>query len=189
MRTAGALPDFIAWWGGDQRGTWPKKPGPIPSTADRPLITCGIWQKDERLFDFKSPSFITSISSGWEAYHRIAQSVIEASRDWLQIHSHSRLSAPTLLEFYTLKQQSGASNVCSRLLISLSLSLLPHLAVMLLDTTESTSELGWTTYPDTGVSGRREVNVLPSCGRSRWEAAQMCCTHVTHGYVLSVRTY
>lgn len=29
---------------------------------------------------------------------------------------------------------------------------LSHLPVMLLDTTESTSELGWTTYPDTGVS-------------------------------------
>ena len=27
---------------------------------------------------------------------------------------------------------------------------------MLLDTTESTSELGWTTYPDTGVRLERE---------------------------------
>lgn len=35
--------------------------------------------------------------------------------------------------------------------LSLSLSLPPP-SVMLLDTTESTSELGWTTYPDTGVS-------------------------------------
>lgn len=43
------------------------------------------------------------------------------------------------------------------------MSLLPHLSVMLLDTTESTSELGWTTYPDTGVSGELAVNVLSSC--------------------------
>lgn len=47
--------------------------------------------------------------------------------------------------------------------INVSLSLLLYLTVMLLDTTESTSELGWTTYPDTGVSVELTVNVLSSC--------------------------
>ncbi|KAK6326749.1 hypothetical protein J4Q44_G00023940 [Coregonus suidteri] len=49
-------------------------------------------------------------------------------------------------------------------LLSLSLFLQPNSAeeVMLLDTTESTSELGWTTYPDTGWD---EVSVLDDRGK------------------------
>nr|XP_046155971.1 ephrin type-B receptor 5-like isoform X3 [Oncorhynchus gorbuscha] len=49
-------------------------------------------------------------------------------------------------------------------LLSLSLFLQSNSAeeVMLLDTTESTSELGWTTYPDTGWD---EVSVLDDRGR------------------------
>lgn len=45
----------------------------------------------------------------------------------------------------------------------LSFCPLSHLSVMLLDTTETTSELGWTTYPDTGVSRVLTVNVRSSC--------------------------
>lgn len=82
------------------------------------------------------------------------------------LQSHLFFLALTLIKFKLLRIYSiklkAAHLVC---LFShfFSLSLLPYLSVMLLDTTESTSELGWTTYPDTGVSRELAVNVLSSC--------------------------
>lgn len=83
-------------------------------------------------------------------------------------HSHSSLLAPTLFKFKLRavinSAQLKAAQVVGLLSHTMSLSLLPHPSVMLLDTTESTSELGWTTYPDTGVSRElNSVNVLSSC--------------------------
>lgn len=57
--------------------------------------------------------------------------------------------------------------ISSLLNSTLVLSLLRYLPVMLLDTTESTSELGWTTYPDTGVSRKLVGKAYSPAHRSR----------------------
>lgn len=45
-----------------------------------------------------------------------------------------------------------------------------YVTVMLLDTTESTTELGWTTYPDTGVRKRNRTGTLDNSWqkKKRW---------------------
>lgn len=58
------------------------------------------------------------------------------------------------------------------------LSVLPHLPVMLLDTTESTSELGWTTYPDTGVSGKHYCHCTALQLLKSFNTGPKGCTHV-----------
>lgn len=112
---------------------------------------------------------------------------------WLQFMFYSHFFLTLILFKFSSIKLRAAHLVC--LFFSLLvLSLLPHLSVMLLDTTESTSELGWTTYPDTGVSVDLAVNVLSSC----WSAKAvmmdiqltfnwMCCTNVTHDNVLRGR--
>lgn len=56
---------------------------------------------------------------------------------------------------------------CAQLCSLSLLSLLPYLPVMLMDTTESTSELGWTTYPDTGVSRKLGGTAHSTCLKGR----------------------
>lgn len=68
--------------------------------------------------------------------------------------------------------------VFSAQLHSFLVSLLRSLPVMLLDTTESTSELGWTTYPDTGVSREALGDSLLTCSRAE----------VFHGLNVAFRT-
>lgn len=143
---------FYCMRGKNQREMW-TKPGPVP-----PAIASNyLWyliRAQKIQCKTPQPKSISEPSPLLLRHHRISP---WENISWLQILFHCHFSrffsAHSVLRLLILIIWI-MRNLFSCFSYTLSLSLLPLSSVMLLDTTESTSELGWTTYPDTGVSTR-----------------------------------
>lgn len=165
MHTAGVLPDCIAWGRQSKRNvdeSWTCS----TQTVDQLPTTSGDKRKSliVEVSPWKKYYFTKFISASvlLELIHVLALNGVtkshwgfQALKEYLIISEYLSNLVSQSLFFYCTFSVSCANcwaDISCILLINLSLSLLPFPSVMLLDTTESTSELGWTTYPDTGVS-------------------------------------